>query len=67
MMKKAQEELSKETDIVGMIRSRRFFDLAIEHLLKPSIHQHLKVASRYKEIVESASIELDNLPLKKRI
>ena len=67
MMKKAQEELSKETDIVGMIRSRRFFNTAIEHLMKPSVHQHLKVASRFKEIVESASIELDNLPLKKRI
>ena len=65
MMKRAQEQLSKETDIVGMIRSRRFFNLAIEHLLQPSIQQNFKVASRYKDIVESARIELDNVPFKK--
>ena len=49
-LRKAREELEKEMNVIKLIRSRRFFHMALKHLLDPLIHKKLKEKSQYKEI-----------------
>ena len=49
-MDKAREALEKEVDIIKMIRSRRFVNMALKHLLNPVHRKELKSRSKYQEI-----------------
>ena len=49
-MEKSREALSKETDIIRLIRSQRFVHLALKHLLEPGVLKKLKSQSELKEI-----------------
>ena len=37
-------------NVIKLIRSRRFFHLALKHLLEPPIRKKLKKMSQYKEV-----------------
>ena len=49
-MEKARLELESEVDIVKIIRSRRYFHLALEQLLDVSIRKDLKKRSKYENL-----------------
>ena len=40
-MNKARETLDKEVDIIEMIKSRRFFNMALRHILLPELYKEL--------------------------
>ena len=42
-MDEALTALGKEVDIIKMIRSRRFVNLALKHLLEPTLWKELKL------------------------
>ena len=49
-MEKSREALLKESDVIRLIRSRRFVDLALKHLLDPGVRKELKAQSQFTEI-----------------
>ena len=49
-MDKARKALEQEVDIIKMIRSNRFMELALRHLLKPAVHKALKEKSNFAEV-----------------
>ena len=49
-MEKFRDALSKEADIIRLIRSQRFVHLALKHLLDPGVRKKLKSQSQLKEI-----------------
>ena len=49
-MEKARTALESETDIIKMIRSRRFVHMALKQLLDPALRKDLKLKSQLKEI-----------------
>ena len=54
-MEMARAAISKEVDIVELIRSNRFVHLALKHLLDPTVHKQLKARSQFKKIwIETA-------------
>ena len=58
-MEKARTALENETDIIKMIRSRRFVHMALKQLLDPALRKELKLKSQFKEI----EIEENDPPL----
>ena len=50
VMEKALRELKKQVDVIKMIRSRRFVDLALRYLLDNAVRIELKKRSKYEEI-----------------
>ena len=69
-MDKALAVLEKEVDIVKLIRSRRFMNIALKHLLGPTLHKELKARSKFHEIKfaqeELSSTNKDDKEYKKR-
>ena len=49
-METARKALAKEVDIIRLIRSRRFVNSALKHLLDPGLHKDLKAQSKFEEI-----------------
>ena len=49
-MQKARESLEKEIDIIEMIRSRRFVNMALKHLLDANLFKELKEKSKFVQI-----------------
>ena len=49
-MEQARKALEKEVDVIRLIRSRRYFNLALKHLLDPEVVKELKSRSLLKEI-----------------
>ena len=49
-MNEARKALEKEVDILEMIKSRRFFHIALRHLLKPALHEEFEARSKFFEI-----------------
>ena len=49
-METARKALAKEVDIIRLIRSRRFVNKALKHLLDPGLHKDLKAQSQFEEI-----------------
>ena len=49
-MEQSREALSKEVDIIRLIRSRRFVHLALKHILDPEVRKELKSRSDFREI-----------------
>ena len=47
LIQQAIEQMSKETDIIEMIKSRRYFNLALKKLLSTKERMTLKERSRY--------------------
>ena len=46
----AREALSKEADILNILRTHRFVLMALKHLLDPALRKELKTRSKCKEI-----------------
>ena len=46
-IQKALEALNQEIDIIELIKSRRYFKMALRHLLPPKVRMELKERSRY--------------------
>ena len=49
-MNEARKALEKEVDILEIIKSRRFFHIALRHLLKPALHEEFEARSKFFEI-----------------
>ena len=49
-MEQARASLSKEVDIIKLVRSRRFVHKALKHLLDPVLRKELKSQSMHREI-----------------
>ena len=47
---KAHAALAKELHVIKLIRSRRYFHLALKHLLGPQVRKELKNQSQFREI-----------------
>ena len=43
----ARETLSNEIDIIRMLRTRRFYHLALEHLLDAPVRKQIELQSEY--------------------
>ena len=52
-MDKARKQLEREVDIVEIVRSRRYFHMALKHLLTPSVRKDLKTRSQVSSICDS--------------
>ena len=46
----ARESLSKEADILTILRTHRFVLMALKHLLDPALRKELKTRSKCKQI-----------------
>ena len=49
-METARKALAKEVDIIRLIRSGRFVNRALKHLLDPGLHKDFKAQSQFEEI-----------------
>ena len=49
-MEQARENLSREVDIIRLVRSRRFVHKALKHLLDPVLRKELKSQSLHEKI-----------------
>ena len=47
---KARAALDKEMNVIKLIRSSRYFHLALKHLLDPQVRKELKKESQFREI-----------------
>ena len=49
-MDEARKALEKEVNVIEMIKSRRFVNMALHHLLQPAKHKELKARSHFIEV-----------------
>ena len=49
-MIKARERISKQVDIIKMIQTSRFVELALKSLIEPQLRKDLKKRSKFEEV-----------------
>ena len=49
-MIKARERISKQVDIIKMIQTSRFVELALKSLIEPQLRKVLKKRSKFEEV-----------------